>query len=65
LAASRTTSDRLPALGNRAGKGGDLFLRAVDHARPFLGQMEADPEPVLRGEFGRHHAARESVLCHG
>ena len=42
----------LPALRHRIGKGRDLLLRAVEDARPLLGEMrEADPQPVLRMPF--------------
>ena len=56
----------LPAVGDGIGKGGDLFLRAIDHPAPFVGNMrKTDPQQILRVPFGghascaryRHHAA--------
>ena len=47
----------LAAVGHGIGKGGDLFLSARKKAGPFLGQMrKADPQPILRVPFGRHHS---------
>ena len=54
----------LPAVRNCTGKLRDLFLRAAQEPRPFIGKVrEAHPQPALRMPFGRHHRRSTSCCC--